>query len=263
MIKTRKAFADIKDATSQFQLWWFLGHAEIKQKYRRSSLGPWWITISMIVFISAMGIVFSKIFNQSLKDYIPNFTAGFLFWTFFATTVTESAEIFKNNSGFIKQTDLPLSIYVLKHLSKQVICLAHNFVVYVLAAFFFKLLPSSTFLFFIPGFLIFTANLFWICFLISMICARFRDIVPILNSCIQIAFFITPISWSTKSLSSDSKILLLNPLVYLIDIVKSPLLGLSPSSQSWCVTLWMLLAGSLITFLVYSSKKSRIPFWIN
>jgi ABC-type polysaccharide/polyol phosphate export permease len=263
MLNSIKAFADFKTGILQFQLWWYLGHTEIKQKYRRSSLGPWWITISMIVFISAMGVVFSKIFNQPLKDYIPNFTAGFLFWTFFATSVTESAEIFKNNAGFIKQTDLPLSMYVLKHISKQIICLAHNFVVYFLAAFIFKLFPNPNTLFFLPGIFLFLANLFWICFLISMICARFRDMIPILNSCIQIAFFITPISWSAKSLSADSKILLLNPLVYLIDIVKSPLLGISPSFQSWCATLLMLFLGSLITFFVYSSKRSRIPFWIN
>ena len=259
----KRAIEDVKNAISKYELWWFLGNIEIRQRYRRSVLGPWWITISMIIFITAMGIVFSKIFKQDLGSYIANFSTGFLFWTFFATSITESAELFRSNSNFIKQIDLPMTMYVFKHISKQIICLAHNFVVYILACMIFKIIPNFYTLLFIPGFLLFVGNLFWISFVISMTCTRFRDMVPIVNSCIQIAFFITPISWSAKLLSSDSKILLFNPIVYLIDLVRSPLLGDQPMLKSWIVGFWMLFFGFSFTLYLYSTNRSRIPFWVN
>ncbi len=257
------AINDIKRATLQYQLWWHLGEVEIKQRYRRSVLGPWWITISMMIFISAMGIVFSRLFHQEIKQYIPYFTAGFLFWTFLSTSITEASEIFRSNGGFIKQINLPHSLYVYKHLTRQIICLLHNSVVYLIACVAFQLNPGPLLLMIIPGFILFLINIYWISFLVAMICTRYRDMVPIINSCVQIAFFITPISWTSNLLGQTSLILKLNPLVYLLDIVRSPFLGTMPATISWIVTMALALTGCLCTFLLFSRTRSRIAFWVN
>jgi ABC-type polysaccharide/polyol phosphate export permease len=226
-------------------------------------IGPWWISLSMLIFILMMGVVFSRLFHQSLAEYIPFFTAGFLFWTFISTSIIEGAEIFRSNSGFIKQINLPFSLYIFKHLVRQIIFLMHNFIVYLLVIVFFKFNPGLAIFWEIPGFILFTINIYWICFFIAMICARYRDMVPMISSFVQIAFFITPISWMPKLLDQNPSILKFNPLVYLLDIVRAPLLGAAPANASWVVCITMALVGCSICFILFSVVRSRIAFWVD
>ncbi len=257
------AILDFKKAALQNRVWMHLGWIEVKQRYRRSVIGPWWISLSMLIFILMMGLVFSRLFHQRLDEYIPFFTAGFLFWTFISSSILEASDIFKANSGFIKQINLPFNLYILKHLVRQIICLLHNSVVYLLVCIVFKINPGIAGFLAIPGFILVLINLYWICFLIAMICARYRDMVPIISSCVQIAFFVTPISWMPKLLDQSSSILKLNPLVYLLDIVRTPLLGGIPSATSWLVGLTMAVGGFIICLFLFSHVRSRIAFWVD
>jgi len=257
------ALQDLKKGFLQHRVWLHLGWAEVKQRYRRSVLGPWWISISMFIFVLMMGIVFSRLLHQRLDEYIPFFTAGFLFWTFISSSVIEAADIFNLNSGFIRQVNLPFSLYIFKHMVRQIICLTHNFAVYVLVCLFFKFFPGLNFFLILPGFLLFAINVYWICFVIAIICARYRDMIPLINSCIQIAFFVTPISWMPKLLSENSFILKVNPFAYLLDLVRDPLLGKIPCTLTWSVNLGMAVVGCSICFFLFSLARSRIAFWVD
>ena len=263
MNRQRLALQDLKKALLQYRVWIHLGWVEIKQRYRRSVIGPWWISLSMLVFIVMMGIVFSRLFGQRLDEYIPFFTAEYLFWIFISTSILESAEIFQSNSGYIKQISLPFSLYVFKHLVRNVICLLHNFVVYLVVCLFFKLNPGLPFLGIIPGLLLLCINLYWICMLVAMLCARFRDMIPMIGTSIQIAFFVTPISWMPKLLDNQSFILKLNPLVYLLYIVRSPLLGQVPQFNSILISSCLAIVGCGICFFFFSRSRARIPFWVD
>ena len=257
------ALQDMRRAIQQRRIWLHLGLLEVKQRYRRSIIGPWWISISMLIFIVAMGIVFSRLFTQSLAEYVPFFTAGFFLWSFISTSLNESTDLFKNHSGFIKQLNLPYNLYIFKYLTRNVVILAHNFVVYLLVILFFKLNPGWNVLFAIPGILLLIVNLYWVCLLTALISTRFRDMIPIINSCVQILFFVTPISWMPKLIGQNSIILKFNPLVYFLDIVRQPLLGIQPPLYYWTISLCITAVGLAITLSVFSSVRSRIPFWID
>ena len=55
--KFRSAFGDLGRGWDQRELWLHLGWQDIRQRYRRSVLGPIWITISMAVTAVALGIL--------------------------------------------------------------------------------------------------------------------------------------------------------------------------------------------------------------
>src|SRR3569832_1254751 len=115
----RLACYDLWQALGKYQTWMSLGLLDVKQRYRRSILGPWWITISMGIYILAMGVIFSRLFSQSLTDYIPFFTSGFLIWAFISTSINEATDILKSNEGFIKQVKLPYNLYLLKFFTRN------------------------------------------------------------------------------------------------------------------------------------------------
>lgn len=262
-MKLRIAFRDFLAGLKSYRIWWYFAWMEVKQRYRRSIIGPWWISLSMLIFIIAMGMVYSRLFKENLRDYIPFFTAGFLFWTFISASITESTEILKNNRQFIKQINLPYSLYIFKHLTRHLIFLAHNFIVYILVMFYFKKTPDLDTLLVIPGLILLLLNMYWITFLISILSARFRDMIPIVTSCMQIAFFITPITWMPKLLNPHSYIIKLNPLTYLIEIVRTPLLGMAPMLRFWWANSVLVILGFSATFLVVAYCRNKIAFWVD
>lgn len=253
---------DFFEALAKFRVWLYLGFWEVKQRYQRSVLGPWWITISMLIFTLVMGVIYSRLFSQNVADYLPFFSAGFLFWTFISSTINESADLFKSNSGFIKQIKLPYNLYVLKLLTRNVIILIHNLAAYFLVAGYYKVNPGWALPFLIPGFLFLLFNLYWISLFVSLIGARFRDMVPIINTCVQIIFFVTPITWMPKLLE-NSTIIRWNPFVYLLDVVRMPLLGGIPSLHTWVVAFCLAIVGFSFAALVFCKVRSRIPFWVD
>lgn len=254
---------DFKKALSQYRIWLHLGLLEVKQRYRRSVLGPWWISISMLIFVVVMSIIFSRLFVQNLPQYMTFFTSGFLLWTFISSCINESVDIFRINSGFIKQISLPYNLYVLKFLTKHVSFLAHNFVVYFLVICFFKFNPGWVGLLAIPGILLLIVNMYWISLLVAVVSTRFRDMVPIINSAVQILFFVTPISWMPKLLGETSIIVKLNPVVYLLDVARLPLQGIAPSMNTWTIVIGIACFGLIVSLAVFNSVRSRIPFWVD
>ncbi len=262
MTKLQTSIRDLLQTLAHYRIWVFLGKMDVAQRYRRSLLGPWWISLSMLIFVFSMSAVFSRIFKQDLKDYVPFFTAGFLTWQLISSCVTEATDLFRSNSSYIKQINMPYNIYVFKHVARQLLVFFHNFVVYLLVAIIFRVeFGWNSFLIF-PAFFLLVVTLYWVSLLIGLIGARFRDMTPIIANCIQVAFFITPVSWMPKLLSAHSLILLLNPLVYYIDIMRGPLLNIAPSATSWMVTGSITLTGWMISLLTFSHFRHRIPYWV-
>ena len=44
-------------------LWVRLGWNDILQRYRRSMLGPFWLTASMAIMVIALGVLYAELFN--------------------------------------------------------------------------------------------------------------------------------------------------------------------------------------------------------
>lgn len=263
MKQLRLAIEDIFSALIKFPVWRSLGVLEVKQRYQRSVLGPWWVSISMLIFIIVLGTVFSRVFSVNFADYIPYFSAGYLLWLYISSCINESTELFRQNSGFIKQIKLPYSLYILKFLTKNIVVFFHNFLVFLLILCYFHVPVGWNIFLAIPGFILLSINMYWISMIVSLVSTRFRDMVPIINSCVQVLFFATPISWDRQLLGKQSKIIILNPITYFIDVVRDPLLGKVPTSESLLIVSSIACIGLLATFFIFSRVRSRIPFWVD
>ena len=88
MHSSEKVFQDFADAVTAHRLWFYMASNDIRLRYRGSTLGPIWITLTMVIFISALSIVYSRLFNQNLYEYIPFLTCGILIWTYISSIIT-------------------------------------------------------------------------------------------------------------------------------------------------------------------------------
>jgi ABC-type polysaccharide/polyol phosphate export permease len=244
-------------------IWWGLAWQEIKQRYSRSVIGPFWITLSTGVMVAAMGPLYGVLLGQDVSVYIQHLAVSLIIWNFISGCINEAGNTFVGAEGYIKQIALPLSVYSLKLIARNCLMLAHNSAVVLVVLF---LLPpkDSFYIWLAPiGLLLVACNLFWIALLIGMLSARFRDIPQLVSNVLQVAFFLSPIIWSAEMLPPGRRYLAdFNPLFHFIEVVRAPLLGETLHMISWLVVTALLIGGSTLTFVVFARFRARIPYWL-
>jgi lipopolysaccharide transport system permease protein len=258
----KSAWADVIEGAKLWPLWGTLGWNEILQRYRRSTLGPFWLTASMAVMVIALGVIYAELFAQKIDDFIPFFCVGILVWTLIASYLTESGTLFIASESYIKQISLPYSVYVFRSGWAKLIIFAHNFVIYFGVLIYFGIWPGSVALLAIVGLLLVILNGALATLTIGMASARFRDIPQVINSVVQILFFLTPVIWKPESLKGHTYVTEYNPFFHLLEIVRAPLLGVLPTATNYMVVVVVTILNAALALYLFSRFRGRIAYWI-
>lgn len=253
---------DLITSCKLHRIWLYLGWTNIKHRYRGSVLGPLWITLSMIVFIAALGVVYSRLFSMETEKYIPFLTAGILVWTYISAILTESCNVFVDAQTYIYNIKLPYILHMLERVWRNIIIFLHNLVVFLFVAIYFHVPITKATLLVIPGFILVTLTITSCGLLLGMIGTRYRDIPPVVTSMITVVFFVSPISWTPELIGSDSLVLRLNPVCYFLDLVRSPLLGHVPHLSSWLVCAGLTVFSFTFAMYIFCLGRRKILFWI-
>ncbi|PVE22120.1 ABC transporter permease [Microvirga sp. KLBC 81] len=257
------ALLDILEGLKRSDLWAFLAWNDIKKRYRRSTLGPFWITFATLIMVGGMTLVYGGLFRQEIKKFLPLVASGLVIWSLIAGCLTEGVNIFISASATIRQIPAPLTVHVFRLIWTQIIYFLHNLIAIVLALVIADVSVTPATLLVLPALAILIANLTWISLLLGATGARFRDVPLIVQSFMSAIFMITPIVWQPSFLPPDRQwVAYLNPFTYLVEIVREPLLGNSPSLAIWFVSIAMALGGGLITVIVYGRSRKKIAFWV-
>lgn len=262
-MSARIALKDLLDSLKAWRLWSLLGWLEIRQRYARSKLGPLWLTISMGVMVGTLGLVYSALFGQKLTDYLPMLAIGIVIWNLFSTIVSEVSMAYISSANYIRQVHTPRLIYPLQAVWRNCVIFAHNFVIVVVVLAIFGVKSWEILPLCLPALGLFVLNAFWMGAFFGILSARFRDIPQIVAAGLQVAFYVTPILFNGSMLTGKHHwIVEFNPLAYLIDVVRQPLMGLAPSFLTWAVAIGMAVLGWILTLLITGRYYKRIPYWV-
>jgi ABC-type polysaccharide/polyol phosphate export permease len=258
------ALDSISSGISRWPLAATLGWQDIKQRYRRSKVGPFWITISMGVMVASIGVVFGSIFNSPMKEYLPFLAAGTIFWAFITGVINEGCLGFVVAENVIKQLPIPLFVHILRVVWRNFLIMLHNLVIFPIVLLVLGVPINPLMFLFIPGIVLVTINLTWVAVLLGVVCTRFRDMPNIIASILQVAFYITPIIWMPNLLPAKGSYFLLevNPFFHLLEVIRAPLLGQLPSGLSWLITIGMAIVGWIITLKVFGRYQHRLAYWL-
>lgn len=290
-----RAIADIRGGLHERELWSHLGWQDIKQRYRRSVLGPFWITISQGVLAVGLGILYGLLFNAPIDTFLPFIATGFIIWGFISGCLTEGMESFITNEGLIKHLPAPLTVYALRTVWRQTMMFAHNLIVYVIIiAIFFSHLNQPYTLYgdgrcetassaichpgfgwyslsAIPAFVLLAANAGWVTLFLGIISTRYRDFPQLIGSIIQLLFYLTPIVWPLDQLYAGGardkvewalNFVYLNPFYHVVQIIRAPLIGQAVNIWSWVVVLGITTVGWALALLVMRNYRSRVSYWV-
>ena len=256
------AIRDIRDGILLWPLWGRLGWNDILQRYRRSLLGPFWLTASMAIMVVALGTLYANLFKVEIRDFMPFLCVGLLVWNYISSVIGEAGTLFTGSESYIKQIRLPYSLYVYRFVWSRIIIFAHNFVIYFGILLYFAIWPGAAILLAIPGFILVTLNVALAGISIGMASARFRDIPQLVGSVIQIAFFMTPVMWKPELLEGRAYIVEFNPFYHLIEVMRAPLLGKPFPVDSYIALGLITIVNLLVATMFFRRFRSRIAYWV-
>lgn len=264
LIGMRSAIGDISDALAAYRIALIFGWQDVAQRYRRSRLGAFWLTINMAVYIGALGLIFGTLFRSNMPEYLPHICAGVIVWGLISSSLSEGCTAFSGASGIILQVRLPLFTHILRTLWKNIIIFSHNILIFPVLC----LILGRSFNFYIflivPGFLILCLNLAWIMLFLATVCCRFRDMTQIVTNILQIFFYLTPIIWTVKVLPETASKLIfeMNPFYHFLQLIRAPLFGEPPALASWLFTIGIAIVGWLFAVILFGKYRWRIPYWL-
>ncbi|MFM9878016.1 MAG: ABC transporter permease [Rhodoglobus sp.] len=246
------------------RLSFFLGWQDVRLMYRRSVLGQFWITISMVITFLAIGSVFGLIFKSPVVEYLPFLGCGLVFWNFLSLIVSEGAVSFIVGDAFIRQLPLPPIIFFLRSIWKTVFVLLHNAIALVLLLVVFGPPPTPAMLLVIPAIVLGGAGMAGLALALAVLATRYRDVPQILAALIQVLFYLTPIVWLPQAVPEEARALILtfNPFFHMIQIMRQPLLGELPTLQEWATAGGLAAVFLALGALVYARNYHRLAFWL-
>lgn len=255
--------SELKALVKQWSVWFILGNQDIKLRYRRSAIGPLWITLSMAVTVYTMGFLYGHLLKIKLDYYFPYLAAGVIGWSFISSLIIDCSNSFIESENYIKNQETYFMLFVMRLVFRNFIIFLHNLLVYVPIIFMYRAVLSFNLLLIIPGILLIAINAITWGTLVAIINTRFRDFAQIITSVIQVIFFATPIMWTPDMLPAQLRwIVHYNPFNQFLGLLREPLLGQTFNVHGLTIVFVVTLIGLIASNFALKVNKHRIVFWL-
>jgi len=264
-IQRQRALADIKEGWKFRDLWLMEGRLIISNRYKRTFLGPFWITMQALLMIVAFSIVRGIVFQGGVKtEIVPYISIGMVVFTFQQHLFISSSSAFKANLSYMQGTNLPLSIGIYRFLFVELINFLHLIILFPILFIWpgmkfhilgFLLIPVWVFL----TLLIF----FFISLWLGIGANRFADIAPLISTVLPFFMFVTPVWWDIATVRSHKVKIITdyNPFNWILSLFREGILGQHLNLKYLLFFVVALLVNMAIGFHVFAKYKSQVVLW--
>lgn len=261
--KIKNAWLDIKKSWNLRAIWLFLAWEDCSRQYRRTFLGPIWITLNTGIFIFSFAFIWSKLFGNELSDYLPYVATGHIFYTLISSIVIEGCSVFISNEAYLKQVPVPKFGFVIRLVLRNIILFSHNLLILFFVFLWYDKQIDWVVIYSVLAFIIFIINAIFLACILGVLCTRYRDIPMVIGNIMQILFFVTPVLWKVDQLPHDSaRLINLNPIAVFLQLLRDPILGKIPDNQLWLYLFIFSILNFLVFILVFSKFRSKIVYWL-
>lgn len=259
----KEAVTDLYCGLKQWRIWTALAWVGLKVRYSRSILGLLWVPLSFAIFLGVKLLIFGSLFGREGSAYYALYlTCGFFVWQLASNSVSVAANTFTASQGFIKNDALPISIYVFKDVSRELLNMALTAMVVVAVFLIYRPIVTSTAVLCIAAILMIIANMIWLKLLVGVIATRYRDVGHLIQTIMRVMFFLTPIFWMPDQVGDAMVLLWWNPFFHVLEIFRAPLIDNQVSFESWGFLGVVTLVGWTSALFVYGRYRWRIAFWL-
>lgn len=200
-----------------------LAWSDMRHRYVRSLLGPFWMSLQMAIMVAVLGSVIGHLSNASAFARLPMLALSLTAWTFLNGVVLDATTALQNSASLIKDRALPPVIFLLQCTFRQALFALHNACVPLILWLVLTPRDLAGGLAALPGLALFIVCTLGLSLVLGALATRFRDIKPIIESTLTLAFLSSPIIWTPEMIDRGSTVMRLNPLTHLFAIWRDPL----------------------------------------
>ena len=237
----------------------------MKNQYRRTVLGPWWLTLQTAAYVVGLAVIFSQILRTDLQAFLPYVAVGFLGFNLLAGLTRAASVVFTGAADSLKSTRQPLSNLVLRAVTVELVQFAHNSVIFLvfIAVGLVPLGPGM--LLALPVLALIVLNGVCLGLWLGTTVARFRDVGPLVASLLQVLVFFTPVFYRLDDLEQDGRGALVgwNPFLYLLEALRAPLIGAPLTTTAVVGSLVVTALNLALALVVFVRHRSQLPYWVS
>lgn len=257
------AFRDLTNSAQRLGLAWSLAWHDVVSRYRGSILGPFWITISMGLMVLGIGIVYAKLFDVAVAEFLPLVALGIVFFGTITGIINDGCDTFTAAKNMLSQTNLPMFTFVWRVVLRNLINLAHHLVIVIVVLLVYGYWRKMNLAGGAVGLVFLVANTGWISMFVGIVSARFRDIPQVVQSITQFAMFITPVFWPADRLQGAKHAVLdFNPFYHMLEAVRAPMMGAPIAPHTYLVLAIMAAIGWAAVFSLFAITRRRIVHYL-
>lgn len=259
----RSAVLDVAAGHGRREIWWTLAVREMRNRYRRTTLGPFWITLQVMAWILGIGLLYGALFGVPFEEHLKVVAGGMVVWTLISGLFTDSANVLISSAPIIKGAALPRSVFSFRMVTKQLLIFLHTVWAMVVVLLWTGTVPTVSALVAVPAVTaLMLVNGFALSLWLGPLAARFRDVGPLVDMVIRMGMFLSPVWWSPAQLDAGQWMIICNPLAWFIEAFRAPLLGQSVPAWIWAAILSLTVFHVLVGLLALGRSANKIAYWV-
>jgi ABC-type polysaccharide/polyol phosphate export permease len=185
-----------------------------------------------------------------------------LAWQLILALTNESCGAITEHSAYLQNVRMPMTVIAGRLVFRNAVVFAHNLTAVLGVLWIFGAEFSPGMFMALPGAFVILTFGYFVSMVLGPICARFRDVPLVIQSAMQVIFFLTPIFWMPSAVSHRPMFMQANPFYHLIELVRAPLLGGAATPLNWTIGLWCCAAAAVLAIITVSLTRKRLNLWL-
>jgi teichoic acid transport system permease protein len=241
------------------QLWqrrefaWYLAMGKLRARNASTALGLLWWVINPLLLAGIYFFVFGVILNTRRGDpnYLAYLVSGLFVFHYTSSSMTAGANSILSGSKLLVNLNFPRLILPISAIIEAGVGFLVSIVV------FFALIiplsgsaPSWGLLLLIPAFLLQTSFNVGLAAITARLAVPFRDIDNLLPYLLRLWLYLSPIIWPISTIDNApawaQRMMLANPLYWLLEIYRGALLGRVITPTAW----WLASSWAIVVLVV-------------
>jgi ABC-2 type transport system permease protein len=242
-----------RDVVQHGHLLYNLVYRDLTVRYKRSVIGFFWTMLNPLLTMLIFVVIFSTLFRFQLPRYETYFLSEFLPWTFFAQTTINSMQSMNWNGALMKRVRVPKSIFALASTISGVVNLILSYVPLILIMLVLRKPIRPAFAFLPVSFVVLAVFTLGVSMVFSAISVYFVDVREMYSVLLTAVMYMCPIVYPASIVPERyRRFMSLNPLVYLLQIVRDPVYsGQLPSMHDLGIAAAAAVATLLVGWTVF------------
>jgi homopolymeric O-antigen transport system permease protein len=252
--------SEVREIARFGSLLYSLVHRDLTVRYKRSVLGFLWTMLNPLLLMIIFVIIFASLFRFEIPHYETYFLSEFLAWSFFAQTTVASMTSLAWNGPLMKRVRVPQSIFTVAATISGLVNLLLALIPLFIIMFAVGSPIRPTVLFLPVSFAIVAMFTLGVSLALSSISVFFSDVREVYTGVVTTAWmYLTPIMYPIWIVPEQYRwILKLNPMYYLLEIVRIPIYnGELPSLRLLGFSVAMALGALLVGWETYRRLAPR------